>query len=76
MQITVSGENPFKVLKDTFTIGPAESAYILKIAVEKDGDYTAVAEECPADEVHVVNGVTPFTWAMLDGNTGDVTVIL
>ena len=77
MQAKVSGENPFKVLKDTCAIAPTTNGYTLNYAVSKDGPWTAWPEATPAGETLVCNGLTPFMWLMLSGNSdNDVEVIL
>ena len=40
MQAIVSGETPFKVLKDTCAVGPTTNGYTLNYAVSKDGPWT------------------------------------
>ena len=75
MQITVSGESPFKVLKDTFAVGKTTNGYTLAYGIDKNNltDYT---EATPAGEDLIVNGVTPYMWFALKGNTGEVTIIV
>lgn len=77
MQAKVSGENPFKVLKNTCAIGPTSNGYTLNYATNPDGPWTAIEVETPADEAMVVNDMTPFMWLKLAGNEDvDVEVIL
>lgn len=76
MQAKVSGETPFKVLKDTCAIAPTTNGYTLNYAVSKDGPWTAWPEEVPADETLIINGLTPFMWLSLEGNEDEVEVIL
>ena len=76
MQATVSGENPFKVLKETFTLGPSAQGFTLAYSTSKDGTFTEYEEATPAGEVLIVNGVTPYSWFKLVGNTGEVEIIL
>ena len=76
MQAIVSGETPFKVYKETCAIGPTSSGYTLNFAVSKEGPWTAWDEATPADECLVVNGLTPYMWLFLEGNSDDVEVIL
>ena len=77
MQISVSGETPFRAIKNQVMIGPTESGYTLAYSVTKDGVYTANGDATPANENCIVNGIMPYSWLMLSGNTqSDVVVIL
>lgn len=76
MQAIVSGETPFKALKNTFCVGPTSSGYTLNYAVSKDGEFTAYSEATPANECLIVNGVTPFMWFKLAGNVDEETEII
>ena len=77
MQGIVSGETPFKVLKDTCAIAPTSAGYTLNYAVSKEGPWTAWPEETPSGETLVCNGMTPYMWLKLAGNMdGEVNVIL
>lgn len=76
MQGIVNGEQPFKCLKNTVAIGPTSQGFVLNFAVSKDGPWTAHSEETPANECCVINGLTPYMWLKLEGNTEDVEVIL
>lgn len=76
MQAIVSGEKPFKALKSSFAIGPTSNGYTLNFGVNPEGPWTAWDEASPADECVVVNGVTPYMWFFLEGNSEDVEVIL
>ncbi len=77
MQAIVSGETPFKCNKSTFAVGPTSNGYTLNYAVSKDGPFTAYSDATPANECLVVNGVTPYMWFKLAGNTDEeVEVIL
>ena len=74
MQVIVSGETPFKALKETFAVGPTTNGYTLQYGVDKNNltDYT---EATPAGEDLIVNGATPYMWFSLKGNTGNVEII-
>lgn len=74
MQVTISGETPFKVLKNTFAVGKT-NGYTLAYGVDKN-DLTEYTEATPANEVLIVNGVTPYMWFSLKGNTGEVDIIV
>ena len=76
MQATVSGETPFKALKETFAVGPTSSGYTLNYGVSKEGPWTAYTDATPADECLIVNGVTPFMWFFLEGNADEATEII
>lgn len=76
MQAIVSGETPFKVLKDTCAVGPTTNGYTLNYAVSKDGPWTAWSESTPADETLVVNGMTPFMYLKLAGNTDEAVEVI
>lgn len=77
MQAIVSGENPFKCLKNTLAIGPTSSGYTLMFGVSQEGPWTAWDEATPAAECVVINGATPYMWFYLDGNADEeVEVIL
>ena len=76
MQTQVSGETPFQAIKNCFTVGPSTDGYTLMFGVEKDiTKMTAYKEATPANETLIVNGVTPYTWFALSGNTGSVKII-
>lgn len=74
----VKGNTPFKVLSNTFTVGPAAESYSLMYAVERDGEYTAYPDAVPANEVLICNGCTPYTFFKLEGVGTDeeITVVL
>lgn len=75
MQVTVLGEQKFKVVKDQFMVGPSASGYTL--AYSANGvDFTNYSEATPAGENLIVNGFMQYGWAKLVGNTGEVDVIL
>ena len=75
MQVTVLGEQKFKVVKDQFMVGPSASGYTL--AYSANGvDFTNYSEATPAGENLIVNGFMRYGWAKLVGNTGEVDVIL
>ena len=76
MEIKVSGETPFRAIKNQVMIGPSESGYTLAYSVEKDGVYTPYSDATPAGENCLMNGVMQYCWLMLSGNTSEVKVIL
>ncbi len=77
MQIVVSGETPFKALKNQFAVGPSESGYQVAFSVTRDGDYTLDPDAIvPADESLVYLGSMTYVYYMLSGNTSEVTVIV
>ena len=76
MQAKVNGEEPFKVLKDTFTVGVTTNGYTLAYSADKE-NWTTYTQATPANEVLIVNGVTPYTYFMLSGNTdNNVEIVL
>ena len=76
MQQKVSKEQSFKVLKNTFSVGETSNGYTLAYSVD-DVNFTNYDKATPANEVLIVNGVTPFTFFKLVGNTDDdVKIIL
>lgn len=76
MQAIVSGETPFKVLKDSVAIG-ATGGYTLQYSTSKEGPWTSYDEATPANECAVVNGLVPYMWLRLSGCTDtEVEVIL
>lgn len=77
MQIVVSGETPFKALKNQFAVGPSESGYQVAFSVTRDGDYTLDPDAIvPANESLVYLGAGIYTYYMLSGNTDEVNVIV
>lgn len=76
MQQKVSGETPFKVMKDTCAVAPTSAGYTLAYSADKI-NWTAYTEATPAGENLIVNGLTPYMWLKLSGNTdNNVLVIL
>lgn len=75
MQVTISGETPFKVLKETFCVGKSANGYTLCYGVDKT-DLTEYTEATPAGEDLIVNGATPYMWFALKGNEGEVDIIV
>lgn len=76
MQIQVSGESPFKALKDQFSVAPTTSGY--QVAYSADNvtftlDTDAVV---PAGENLVYLGSMTYGYYKLVGNTDNVKVIL
>ncbi len=76
MEVLVTGEQSFKVVKTTMTIGPSAGGYTLAYGVDRNGEFTEYSEAVPASEVCIVNGITPYTWFKLVGNSGSVKVVL
>ena len=76
MEILVTGDQPFKVVKTTMTIGPSAGGYTLAYGVDRYGTFTNYTEAVPAGEACIVNGITPYTWFKLVGNSGPVKVVL
>ena len=75
-KVIISGETPFKVLKEQAIIGPSEGGYTLAYSATRDGEYTAYDQDTPAGENLIINGLVPFSWLMLSGNTGEVEAVL
>lgn len=75
MQTTISGENSFKVLKDSFMVGPSSSGYTLAFSAD-NVHFTPYDKETPANENLLVYGVVPYSFWMLSGNTGNVNIIV
>lgn len=71
MQETISRETPFKALHNAFTVGATSAGYTLSYSTSKEGPWTNYTENTPANEVLIVNGVTPFMWFRLTGNVDD-----
>ena len=76
MQIVISGETPFKALKNTFCVGPTSAGFTLNYATSKEGPWTQYSESTPADETLIVNGVTPYMYFFLEGNADEETEII
>lgn len=74
MQIKVNGEQPFKCQKDTFAVAGG-AGFTLNYSVDKV-TWTAYDEATPSNEVLIVNGVTPFMWFKLAGNTDEEREII
>ncbi len=74
MQKTISGETPFKAIKETFCVGKTTNGYTLCYGVDKNS-LTEYSEATPANEDLIVNGATPYMWFSLKGNTGNVEII-
>lgn len=74
MQIKVNGEQPFKCQKDTFAVAGG-AAFTLNYSVDKT-NWTAYDEATPANETLIVNGVTPYMWFKLAGNTDEEREII
>lgn len=72
-KMKVSGETPFKSNKDNFAIGYSASGYTLNYSVDKE-NWTPYSSATPANEVCIVNGVVPYMWFKLEGNTGEVEI--
>lgn len=76
MQVKVSGENSFKCLKNTFSVGATTQGYTLAYSAD-DVNFTNYTQPTPAGETLIVYGVTPYTFFKLSGNTdNDVNVVL
>lgn len=76
MQVFVSGEQPFKAKKGTFAVAGTSAGYTLNYSVNRV-DWTAYETATPANETLIVNGVTPYMWFKLVGNSDeDVEIIL
>ena len=75
MQITVYGEQPFKAQKETFCVAGTSAGYTLNYSADKK-TWTAYSEATPANETLIVNGVTPYMWFKLAGNTDEEVSII
>lgn len=76
MKQTISGEEKIKVLKDTVTVGFSSSGYSLAYSADGE-DWTVYETATPANEVLVINGLTPYSYIKLSGNTDtSVSIIL
>lgn len=75
-KIIISGETPFKVLKEQAIIGPSEGGYTLAYSATRDGEYTEYTDPTPAGENLIINGLVPFSYLKLVGNTGEVEAVL
>lgn len=74
MQIYVNGEQPFKCQKGTFAVAGG-AAFTLNYSADKE-TWTAYPQATPADETLIVNGVTPYMWFKLAGNTDEERLII
>lgn len=72
MKIMISGEQPFQVLSDNFSISPSNEGYTLQISADgiEFSDLFAVA----ADTTRMVTDVANGSYYRLAGNASDVTV--
>lgn len=75
MQIKVTGEKSFKVLKEQFIIGPSASGYTLAYSAD-NVHFTNYTEATPANENCIVNGAVTYSYWKLVGNTGEVDIIV
>lgn len=80
MQIRVNGQEPFKVMKDSFTVSKTSGGYTLQWCTsnsENDADWQSYSEAVPANESLIVNGCTQYTFFRLYGNNDqDVLIVL
>ncbi len=72
----LSGEAPFKALKDQFSIGPSTSGYQVAYSVDKTTFTLDPDAIVPAGENLIYLGSMQYCWYKLVGNTGDVEIIL
>lgn len=70
MQGKINGEQPFKCLKDTFAVAGTSAGFTLAYSVDKV-NWTEWEESTPANEELIVNGVTPYMWFKLVGNSDE-----
>lgn len=75
MQKKINGEEPFKCIKDTFSVGATEGGYTLSYSVDKE-IWTDYPTPVPANENLIVNDATPFLWFKLTGNAQEGVDIL
>lgn len=80
MQIRVNGQDSFRALKSTFTVSKTSSGYTLQWCTfnsNSDSDWQSFSTPVPANDSLIVNGVTPFVFFRLSGNTDqDVLIIV
>lgn len=79
MKIVVNQSEPFKVVKDTFSVAKTTNGYTLQWCNEKsenDADWQSYETPVPANEALVVNGLTPYVWVRLSGNTDEETIVI
>lgn len=75
MQIKVNGEQPFKSQKESFAVAGTSAGYTLNYSVDKE-NWSAYPQATPANETLIVNGVTPYMWFKLAGNSDEETLII
>ena len=78
MQVVISGEQPFKALKDQFGIAPTQSGYQIAYSATKDGTFTLDPDAIvPAGENLVYLGSMQYMYYKCVGLTDEnVTIIL
>ena len=74
MQIYVNGEQPFKAQKGSFCVAGGAS-FTLNYSADKE-NWTAYSQATPENETLIVNGVTPYMWFKLAGNTDEERLII
>ena len=78
MQVVISGEQPFKALKNQFAIAPTQSGYQIAYSATKDGTFTLDSDAIvPAGENLVYLGSMMYMYYKCVGLTDEeVEVIL
>lgn len=75
MITTVNGEQPFKALKETFSVAATTGGYTLQYSVDRN-TWSSYPDAVPANENLIVNGVTPYTWFRLKNNADTAVEII
>ena len=77
MQQVISGETPFKALKNQFAIGPTQSGYQIAYSATKDGTFTLDEDAVvPAGENLVYLGAMTYGWYKCVGLTDEEVPII
>lgn len=76
MQIYVNKEEPFKALKDQFSVAPTTSGYQLAYSADKENFDVDTDAIVPAGENLVYLGSMMYGWYMLSGNTDDNVLVI
>ena len=76
MKIIVSGQAPFKALRQEFMVGATTGGYTVAYSADKETWTTDTDAVVPANEVLCYLSSVPYGYYKLSGNTDTNTVVI
>lgn len=76
MTIQVSGDTPFKAVKNQFACAASESGFQVAYSVDKENWTLDPDAIVPANETLIYLGSMQYAWYRLSGNTNEALMVI